>query len=102
VELRAGGEATGICGLIKRDTLEDVDIGYAFLPRYRGRGYALEASRAALAYGRDALGLRRIVAITDPDNDASARLLGRLGLEFSRMIIPPGETRELKLFAWNA
>ena len=83
-EARASGEALGICGLIKRDTLEDVDIGFAFLPRFWGQGYAREAAAAVLDYGREVLELDRIVAITSPDNTSSIRLLEKLGLRLEK------------------
>lgn len=78
-----GGAAVpvGLSGLIKRETLEDVDIGYAFLPRYRGRGYAFEAARGVVAHAR-ALGIARLAAITTPGNAASIALLLRLGMRF--------------------
>lgn len=95
VEVKATGEAAGLCGLIKRDTLEDVDIGFAFLPRFWSQGYALESARAVLAYGREILELDRIVAITSPDNEASIRLLGRIGLRFERVIEWAGEPTHL-------
>jgi RimJ/RimL family protein N-acetyltransferase len=81
VELKDGATPIGMSGLIKRATLEDVDIGYAFLPRYCGQGYAYEAAVAVLAHAR-AIGIRRLVAITSPGNDASNRLLRKLGLRF--------------------
>jgi RimJ/RimL family protein N-acetyltransferase len=99
VELLASGKAIGFCGLVKRDFLEDVDIGFAFLPRYRGEGYALEAAEGVLRYAATTLGLRRVVAIATRDNDRSARLLARLGLRFERMVAYPGEEEELRLFA---
>jgi RimJ/RimL family protein N-acetyltransferase len=71
----------GICGLLKRDELADVDVGFALLPAYWRRGYAYEAASAALRHGYDVLGLRRIVAITHPENVASQRLLEKLGLQ---------------------
>lgn len=76
----------GICGLIKRNTLDDVDIGYAFLSDYWGKGYAREAARATLAFGRDTIRLSRIVAITSPKNTASKRLLVDIGLRFEQQI----------------
>jgi RimJ/RimL family protein N-acetyltransferase len=100
VELRKSGDRIGICGLAKRETLEDVDIGYAFLPAWRGKGFALEASRAVMNEARLRFGLRRIVAITSLDNPSSARLLERIGLAFERHIRM--EDEELRLFAWNA
>ena len=90
----------GICGLAKREELEDVDIGYAFLPEWRGKGFALEASQAVMNEARHRFGLRRIVAITSQDNPESARLLERIGLSFERYIQMHDE--ELRLFAWNA
>lgn len=88
----------GLCGLLKRDTLEYADIGFAFLPQYRGQGYAREAAAAALAHGRDTLGLKRILAITSPDNEASGKLLQKIGLRFEGLHTMPGETREVRLF----
>ena len=70
----------GICGLIKRDSLPDVDIGFAFLPAYRGAGYAVEAAAAAIDEGRTRYGLTRVVAIASPDNARSIRLLEKLGM----------------------
>ena len=98
VELKADATPIGMCGLLKRDTLEDVDIGFAFLPRFRSRGYAREAAQATLSYGADVLRLRRIIATTTPDNDASGVLLGKIGLRFERMFTVPGESREVRLY----
>jgi RimJ/RimL family protein N-acetyltransferase len=88
----------GICGLIKRETLDHVDIGFAFLPAFRGQGYGFEAAAATLDYGRDVLRLERIVATTTLDNDASGRLLEKLGLRFERLIDPVGDRPALKLY----
>jgi RimJ/RimL family protein N-acetyltransferase len=85
VELKDSGRPIGMSGLIKRDNLDDVDIGYAFLPAWRGRGYAFEAGAAVLAYA-PTIGLTRVVAITSPDNAASNGLLRKLGLHFCRLI----------------
>jgi len=102
VSLHETGEPIGICGLLKRDALEDVDLGFAFLPPFRSRGFAFEAAAAVMDYGREVLRLRRIVAITNPENERSARLLERLGMSFERMIRMPGEDRDIRLFAWTA
>jgi RimJ/RimL family protein N-acetyltransferase len=82
VELRDTGEAVGMCGLLKRDTLEDVDIGFTFLERFWSKGYAFEAASAVMDFGWTAAKLPRIVAITAPDNTSSMRLLEKLGLRF--------------------
>jgi RimJ/RimL family protein N-acetyltransferase len=99
VALKETNESIGMCGLIKRDTLDDVDIGYAFLPKYWGKGYAVEAAQAVKTYARDGLGLRRIVAITDPANGGSIRVLEKIGLGFERMVRLSADDIELKLFA---
>jgi [ribosomal protein S5]-alanine N-acetyltransferase len=86
VESKSAHAPLGICGLIKRDALPDVDIGFAFLPLYRGQGYAYEAAAAVLKYAQEVLGLRRVPAITAPDNQRSSRVLEKIGLKFEQMI----------------
>lgn len=83
----------GICGLIKRDTLPCEDIGYAFLPAYRGQGYGIEAARAALQDGRERLGIERVIAIVTPGNERSVGLLAKLGLSQGRLV-KLGESEE--------
>lgn len=99
VELKDPPAPIGLCGLVKRDWLDDVDLGFAFLPQFRGQGYALEAAAATLGHAREVLGLARIVAIVSPANHASIRLLERLGLRFERRVTPPAATTEVCLFA---
>lgn len=99
VELKETALPIGICGLLKRETLDDVDVGFAFLPAYWSRGYALESARAVLSYGKDVLGLKRVVAITSVDNGSSIKLLEKLGLRFERMIRMSDDGSELRLFA---
>jgi RimJ/RimL family protein N-acetyltransferase len=94
--IKESGVPIGMCGLVKRDALDDVDIGFAFLPQYCGQGYAFEAAAAALAHGKRTLGLARIVAITSPDNHSSVRLLHKIGLKYERTLwleVLGGETR---------
>ena len=101
VELKESGIAIGMCGLLKRDSLPDVDVGFAFLPHHWSQGYAFESASAVMTYGRKALGLRRIVAITSPNNDASIRLLEKIGLRFERLIKLSEDQDEVRLFASN-
>ena len=82
VERKSDRAALGICGLVKREQLEDVDLGFAFLPRYRSQGYAQESAQGVLDYARGTVGLERVVAITSPDNHASSRLLEKLGFAY--------------------
>jgi len=99
VVLKETGELTGICGLVKRDGLDHPDVGYAFLERFFGRGYAVESAAATLAYARDTLGLRTILGITVPENAGSVRVLERIGLERRGMITLPKIDRPNLLFA---
>ncbi|MBC7870578.1 MAG: GNAT family N-acetyltransferase, partial [Chitinophagaceae bacterium] len=98
VALKESGISIGMCGLLKRDTLEDVDLGYAFLERFWGKGYANEAGTAVLDYGRNVIGLKRIVAITAPDNDGSIRVLEKLGFQLEKTFILSGYEGETLLF----
>ena len=97
VELKATDTSIGLCGLIKRDTLEDIDIGFAFLPEYNGFGYASEAAKSTLQFAFESLKLKKIVAITTPDNVSSIRLLEKIGLQFEKKILFE-EKEELFLF----
>jgi [ribosomal protein S5]-alanine N-acetyltransferase len=97
-ELKETGDSIGLCGLIKRESLTDVDVGFAFLPSFWSKGYAFEAASAVITYGRDVLGIGRIVAITSPENSGSIKVLEKLGLRFERMISLSEDEPELKLF----
>lgn len=99
VELKADGTPIGICGVLKRDTLPDPDIGFAFLPAYWNQGYAFESAAAIIAHARAVLGLNRILAITTPDNESSAKLLGKIGLRFEKMIKLSEDAPQIKLYA---
>ncbi len=99
VVLKETGEGIGMCGLIKRESLSDVDIGYALLPAFTSKGYAFEIAAATLDYGKNELGLSRIVGITDPKNEHSIRLLQKLGLQFEKMVKFGSEGLESKFFA---
>jgi RimJ/RimL family protein N-acetyltransferase len=99
IERRADGRSLGICGLIAREGLSDVDLGFALMPAFRRKGYAHEAALGCLAYAKDVLGLRRVVAITSIDNRASAALLLRLGFSHESSVRLPGDDEDLRLFA---
>lgn len=90
------GTPIGNCGFVRRDTLPGSDIGFAFLPAYEGQGYGIESARAMMNYGKEALGFSEIFAITSLDNDASVKLLGKLGLRLHGVIEQDGE--QLNLF----
>lgn len=88
----------GMCGLKKREFLNDVDIGYAFLPRYAGHGYALEAATAVVQYARTTLRLPKLAAITSPANQRSNQLLKKLGFNLEQVLVLPGEERTTNLY----
>jgi RimJ/RimL family protein N-acetyltransferase len=99
VELKEGGIPIGICGLLKRDSLPDADIGFAFLPEFWSRGYAVESAAAVMDHGRNVLRLGRIVAITTPENVGSIKVLEKIGFRFEGMMrLSEGEP-EIRLFA---
>ena len=99
VELKQDNAPIGINGFVKRDSLPDADIGFAFLPQFCGQGYAVESAHAAMQYGKDILGLKRVLAITSQDNESSGKLLEKIGLKFESLIKQPHDTAELKLFS---
>jgi RimJ/RimL family protein N-acetyltransferase len=99
VVVKETGAAAGICGLVKRDTLEDVDIGFAFLPQHWKKGYAVESAAAVKDYAASVVGLRRLVAITSPGNRPSMRVLERIGLALEKTVRLSPNGEELKLFS---
>ncbi|MEJ6005863.1 GNAT family N-acetyltransferase [Paucibacter sp. AS339] len=80
VERASDGELMGMCGLLQRDYLPVPDIGYAFLPRYWGQGYAREAAQACRDYAHEVLGEPLLMASTATFNDDSGRLLEAIGM----------------------
>jgi RimJ/RimL family protein N-acetyltransferase len=99
VELLADQAPLGMCGLLRRDTHPDVEIGFAFVPRARGRGYALEAARATLGFAQQTLGIARVVALAKADNHPSNHILEAIGLSFERMVRWTPDGPEWRLLA---
>lgn len=99
VEVKKSGAPIGICGLLKRDAMDDTELGYALTPQYWSKGYALESASAVMAYAREELGLKRVVAITDTGNEGSIRLLEKIGFKYEKLIRLSDDSPELKLFA---
>jgi RimJ/RimL family protein N-acetyltransferase len=98
VRLKEDNTSIGMCGLIKRDWMDYVEIGYAFLAQYRGKGYAIESCITTKKYAKEKLAINQIAAITDVDNEKSGNLLNRLGFKFERLISYPGENKKCKLY----
>lgn len=99
---KTSGERLGLSGLLQRDTLPDADIGYAFLPQYRGQGYAVEACGAVIAHAREPLRLARVLAIVSPGNEASTRVLEKIGLRYQRRMRLTEDAEELLLYSTQA
>jgi len=98
VETKDSKTPIGMCGIIRRDTLDNPDIGFAFLPGFIGKGYGFEIAVATLAYATQQLNLPVICAITVPHNVNSIKLLEKIGLKFIKTISSP-ENEELLLYS---
>lgn len=98
LRLRDESADVGICGLFRRATLDEPDIGFAILPDYCGRGLGFESSVAVLDHARHALGLPAVTAIVSPANEPSIGLLGKLGLRYDRPIRMPGDDHDASLY----
>ena len=99
IETKSPLAPIGICGLLKREVLDDVDIGYALLPEFWSHGYALESASAVVSYAREKLGLKRVVAVTNSNNRSSIRLLEKMGFKYERMVQLSEGAAEIQLLA---
>jgi RimJ/RimL family protein N-acetyltransferase len=99
VEMKTDRTPIGMCGILKRDNLENPDIGFAFLPEFTGKGFAFEIANATMTFAKDTLKLPTIFAITIPTNKPSIKLLGKIGLTFSKTFNFPNDNKELMLFS---
>ena len=99
ISLKTEHAPIGLCGFLKRDYLEEPDIGFAILPEYERQGFTFEAANALMSYGKNTLNLDRILAITLESNTASRKLLGKLGLNEIGTVKPNSEKAELLLFS---
>ncbi len=98
VERKEDGAAIGMCGLLKRDYLDALDIGFGFLPDFRGQSYAFEAANAVMDYGKSELGLKRLLGFVLVGNQKSVTLLERLGMQYERNFQIPGDDDDLELY----
>ena len=97
VSLKESNKAIGMCGLIKRDYLEEIDIGFALMPEYEGLGYGFEMAKATMSYSRKILRIDKVVAITNENNEASIKLLNKIGLQLDKTVKTP-ENETVLLF----
>lgn len=99
VELKDSGTPIGMCGLVRREALDDVDLGFAFLPQYTGLGYAREAGTAAIRVAKQKVKSKRLLAITMVDNTSSINLLQKLGFSFEKTVTLAGEDQTLMMYS---
>jgi RimJ/RimL family protein N-acetyltransferase len=98
VALKDSLEPVGMCGLLKRDQFQDVDLGYAFLPEHWSKGFASESASAVLEFGRRSLGLAKTIALVSPGNAGSIRVLEKLGFRFSATVRMQPDTSDVFLY----
>ncbi|MDB4534666.1 GNAT family N-acetyltransferase [Vicingaceae bacterium] len=98
VELKDTRVPVGMCGLIDRDSIEGIDLGFALLKEYEGNGYAYESAAAVMQNVPVELGIEKLSAITDSENESSIRLLEKLGFEFLRMVSVGDDQEPIKLY----
>lgn len=101
VKRKADNVSIGMVGLVNRETLDDIDVGFGMLPQYAGKGYGYEAAAVVMNYAQHTLKLKRVVAITLPSNEYSIALLKKIGLQFEKMIQIPNDDEELMFFSVN-
>lgn len=99
LQLKEEKTPIGICGLIKREELEEVDLGFAFLSEFEGKGFGYEASLAVITLAKNRFHLKKLLAITLPINSNSIRLLEKLGFIYQKKVKPFEDDKELLLFA---
>ncbi len=101
VSRRADGAVLGLCGLLKRDVLPDVDVGYALLPQFWGQGYAFEAAQATVRHASSRFALARVAAVVSEGNAGSIRVLEKLGMKFERMVSMRPDEPDVRLYGLN-
>jgi RimJ/RimL family protein N-acetyltransferase len=101
VETKENNTPIGICGFVKRDTLPEPDIGFAFLSQFCGQGFAVESAEGSMKYSEEVLGFTKVLAITTQNNESSGKLLAKIGFKFVELVKMPHDDDRLKLFSWE-
>ena len=96
---KTSGQIIGMCGLVKRDNLPEVDLGYSFLPEYFGQGFAFEATKACILAAKNKYLLKQLLAIVNVENISSRKLLEKLGFQYQQMIALYNNEPDLCLYA---
>lgn len=82
VILKETGEPIGTSTALQREKLDYIDIGYGFLPKGRGKGYAIEATKLIIQYVREKFNQKKVYAFTVPENEKSQNLLKKLNFKY--------------------
>lgn len=98
VILKSNNVKIGTVGLYDREGIDGVDIGFAFLEEYEGKGYAYEAAKKIIDIGINEFGIKKVSAITLPDNFSSIKLIEKLGLKFKEVVRIPNDDENLNLY----
>ncbi len=98
VTVKDSASHAGICGLLQREGFDDPDLGFAFLKRFMRQGYAIESARAVLQHATEDLGLTRVIAMADPENEPSVHLLRKLGFSYERKVRMPEDDHDINLY----
>ena len=88
----------GAVGIFEREGLDVLDIGFSFLEKYEGKGYAYESANKLKEVAATDFGVHKISAITTKDNFSSQKLIERLGLKFQKMVTIPEDVVELMYY----
>jgi RimJ/RimL family protein N-acetyltransferase len=99
VVLKSNNKPIGMCGLIRRDYLDHLDIGFAFLPNYTGQGYAFEIAGSVIHLAFNQLRQEKILAIVLPTNHSSVRLLAKIGFKHDHNFVSADTNEELSLYS---
>ena len=99
VEITETQERIGVCGLVFRDQFEYPDIGYAYLQRYHGKGYAKEAAFALLEYIKGEKEFKKILAICQAQNLASISVIEAMGFNYEKIVRLDGEDKDLNYYS---
>lgn len=98
VILKSDNEKIGTVGLYDREGIDGVDIGFAFLEEHEGKGYAYEAAKKIMDAGINEFDIKKVSAITLPENSSSIKLIEKLGLKFKEVVRIPNDTEDLNLY----
>lgn len=97
---KESGAVIGRAGICYREGYEDPELGFLIGEPWQGKGLATEVCRAVLAYADRELGFKRVLAFVQPDNAASRRVCGKIGMHEEAQVCVQGQ--DYALYVWEA